>query len=578
MQRRTVIKGLAASAASLAIQPALARSLWRSPKAVDWSPLRARLGERLIKVESPLTRLRQARGAGAADFFARIQNPYLLGDDPGLTQTLGWIDAWTSQPSDYAVVAESAEDIAAAIDFARTQKVRLVVRGGGHSYFGNSNAANSLMVWTRRMDSLDLHDAFVPKGAPPGTASLPAISVGAGSMWGRVYRQAMVDNGRYVQGGGCLTVGVTGFTLGGGFGSFSKQFGTGAANLLEAEVVTADGVIRTVNEWNEPDLFFALKGGGGGSFGVVSRLTFRTHQLPETIGAVLMKVEARSDDAWRALVARLIDFYATALFNPNWGEQIRFEPGRSMSISMLFHGLDEAAARAVWQPMLGWLTDRRDNYLLEGEPTFLAVPGRRFWDPDFLRALPGIVQVDDRPGSPAGNIFWSGNKGEAGQVLHAYDSTWIPAHFLKAGEQSPLVDALISAAAQWPVTLHTNKGLAGGARDALERTRRTSMNPSVIDSFALLICAAEGPPAWPGIPGHEPDAEFGRKQAAGVARAMAPIHRLTPDSGAYMSETNYFTDNWKQAYWGEHYSRLAAAKRRYDPTGLFQGHHGVEAT
>jgi len=57
---------------------------------------------------------------------------------------------------------------------------------------------------------------------------------------------------------------------------------------------------------------------------------------------------------------------------------------------------------------------------------------------------------------------------------------------------------------------------------------------------------------------------------------MAPIRRLVPGAGTYMSESDYFQSDWKQAYWGEHYPRLAAAKRRYDPTGLFQVHHGVE--
>jgi hypothetical protein len=151
MQRRTVIQGLAASAATLAVQPSFASNLWRSTKSVDWSPLRTRLGDRLIKIDSPLTRIKQANGAGADAFFAKLQNPYLIGDEPGLTQTLGWADAWTSHPSEYGVAAESAEDVAAAIDLARTQRVRVVVRGGGHSYFGNSNAADSLLIWTRKM-------------------------------------------------------------------------------------------------------------------------------------------------------------------------------------------------------------------------------------------------------------------------------------------------------------------------------------------------------------------------------------------------------------------------------------------
>ena len=88
-----------------------------------------------------------------------------------------------------------------------------------------------------------------------------------------------------MQGGGCTTVGVAGLVQGGGFGSFSKGFGTAASGLLEAEVVTADGRVRIANACTNPDLFWALKGGGGGSFGVVTRLTLRTHELPAFFGA-----------------------------------------------------------------------------------------------------------------------------------------------------------------------------------------------------------------------------------------------------------------------------------------------------
>ena len=81
-----------------------------------------------------------------------------------------------------------------------------------------------------------------------------------------------------------LTVGVAGLIQSGGFGSFSKRYGMAAASLLEAEVVTADGEVRIANACTNPDLFWGLKGGGGGSLGVVTRLTLRTHELPPFFG------------------------------------------------------------------------------------------------------------------------------------------------------------------------------------------------------------------------------------------------------------------------------------------------------
>ena len=253
--------------------------------------------------------------------FKELKNPYYLGDEVGLTQSLGWIGAWTSRPSVYAVAAETTKDVVAAVNFARKNNLRLVVKGGGHSYQGTSNAADSLLIWTRRMNAVVLHDAFVGAGCDGRAEPQPAASIEAGAIWGHVYNEVTTKSGRYVQGGGCMTVGVAGIILGGGFGSFSKAYGTAAANLIEAEVVTADGEVRIANACSNPDLFWALKGGGGG-FGVVTRVTVRTHPLPEFFGAVFAAVKATSDDAYRRLIARIVEFYREALFNPHWGEQI----------------------------------------------------------------------------------------------------------------------------------------------------------------------------------------------------------------------------------------------------------------
>ncbi len=87
-------------------------------------------------------------------------------------------------------------------------------------------------------------------------------------------------------------------------------------------MVTADGAVRLANACTNPDLFWALKGGGGGSWGVVTRLTLRTHPLPEFFGYAEGTVRAGSDAAFRRLVARFVEFYASALFNPHWGEQV----------------------------------------------------------------------------------------------------------------------------------------------------------------------------------------------------------------------------------------------------------------
>ena len=206
-----------------------------------------------------------------------------------------------------------------SISRAKTH-LRLVVKGGGHSYQGTSNSADSLLIWTRAMNSIVLHDAFVAQGCAGKQAPQPAVTVGAGAIWMQVYDAVTTQAGRYVQGGGCTTVGVAGLIQSGGFGSFSKNYGLAAAGLLEAEIVTADGAVRIANACTNPDLFWALKGGGGGSFGVVTKLTLRTRELPEYFGGVFGTIKANSETAFRSLTAQIVSFYHEQLFNRHWGE------------------------------------------------------------------------------------------------------------------------------------------------------------------------------------------------------------------------------------------------------------------
>ena len=107
------------------------------PSEESWNKLGRAVGGRLIKVSSPLSACREAPDSPACDeVFKALRNPYYIGDHVGLTQTSGWVGAWTSRPSVYAVAAQKTEDVVAAVNFARENKLRLVVKGGGHSYQG----------------------------------------------------------------------------------------------------------------------------------------------------------------------------------------------------------------------------------------------------------------------------------------------------------------------------------------------------------------------------------------------------------------------------------------------------------
>jgi FAD/FMN-containing dehydrogenase len=544
------------------------------PSAEQWAQLNRAVGGRLIQPVSPFA----GCGAGQTDCSAAltgIKNPYWIGDQPALTQASGWVDAWTCMPSAYAVAAEGSADVVAAVNFARNHNLRLVVRGGGHGYQGASNAPDSLLIWTRRMNSATVHDDFVARGCSGKQSPQPAVTVGAGALWADAYEMVTTRAGRYVQGGGCRTVGVAGLVQGGGFGSWSKGFGTAAGGLIEAELITTDGVVRVVNECQYPDLFWAIKGGGGGTFGVVTRFTLRTHDLPEYLGAVATSIRADSDGAYRALIAEAMSFYAKNLFNAHWGEKFVFGRQNTLGINMLCQDLSPSQVENIWAPFFAWVRARKE-YSFGGELQVLVVPAQRFWDPAYMNAhLPGVALMDDRAGAPPYHAFWRDNRDESGQSLYAYQSAWLPATLLEPSRQPALVDAIFASSRQWGSEFHFNKGLAGASAKGIAAVRDTSTNPQVLDAFALAIIGANGPPDYPGMPGPGIDVARARNARAQVAKAMGELLKVAPSAGAYVNESDYFQADWQRAFWGTSYPKLLAIKRRYDPEGLFFVHHGV---
>jgi hypothetical protein len=151
----------------------------------------------------------------------------------------------------------------------------------------------------------------------------------------------------------------------------------------------------------------------------------------------------------------------------------------------------------------------------------------------------------------------------------------MPVSLLENDAQDRLADALFAASRHAWFELHFNKGLAGAPPEAIERAKDTATNPAVLTAFALAIVGNAQGPAYPGIPGHEPSVDDGRKAAARVHECMEQLRAIVPNPGAYVSESNYFEKGFQQAYWGSNYPRLAEIKKKYDPDGLFFVHNGV---
>jgi len=395
-------------------------------------------------------------------------------------------------------------------------------------------------------------------------------------MWMDVYDAVTTKAGRYVQGGGCATVGVAGLIQSGGFGSFSKRYGLAAAGLLQAEVVTADGTVHVVNRCRNPDLFWAIKGGGGGSFGVITKVTLRTHDLPDRFGGLNATIKADSDAAIARLINRFVNFYADALFNSHWGESVRIRPDNTLEISMACEGLDTAQATELWRPFFDWVSASPQDFTFAATPSIGSIPAQAWWDAQGRRKTdPDAVVFDDRPDSPPAHAWWAGDQDQVSAFLHGYESVWLPASLLDNAQRPRLADALLAANRHISVSLHFNKGLAGAPPEAISAAHDTAINPAALDAFALAIIATGGPPPDRGLPGQPPDMALARSNALKIDEATHELRRIAPVGGSYVSESNYFNRSWQNAFWGHNYARLRTVKEKYDPEGLFFVHHGV---
>jgi FAD/FMN-containing dehydrogenase len=401
------------------------------------------------------------------------------------------------------VRAADAHDVARAVDLARESGIELAVRGGGHSLAGFGTSHGGLVLDLAGLDAVDV-DA-------DGRSAWAGAGVGAGE-----YTVAAGRHGLATGFGDAPTVAVGGITLGGGIGFLVRKHGMTIDELLGAEVVTADGELREVDADSHPDLFWALRGGGG-NFGVVTRLRFRLREVDTVVGGMLML--PASVPVIEGLVATAeaapedLSVIANVMKAPPMPAIPAETHGKPVVMALMVHAGDPAAAEAAIAPIRA-----------------LATPIA-----DMVRPIryPEIYEGPEGPGPvlPAGtNLFVDG---------------------LRAGAAEAILESLEAATA--PMAVAQLRVLGG----AMARVRSDSTAFAHRDAAMLVTVAA--------MFGDAAERDEHEAWARGLAAAFADGPR--PAYVGFLGDEG--EAGTRRAYPPETLARLAAIKRRYDPDNLF---------
>lgn len=400
------------------------------------------------------------------------------------------------------VRAASVDDVRAAVRHAAAAGAPIVVRGGGHSAW--ASLPGGLALDLRDLDAV----------AVDGTR----VSVGGGATWGAV-AAALAEHGLAISSGDTASVGVGGLTLGGGIGWMTRAWGLAIDQLVGAQVVTAAGELVEASADAEPELFWALRGGGG-NFGVVTRFDFEAHRLPEVVHAVLT-VPADPRETLRVLRDLLHD--APRELTVTYMDVPAMDPSApaGASLTAVWAGSDPDAARAALAPLLAL-----DG--VDGD-----VEAIRYVD--VLAHMPGVEETGQvPPGFIGGNAL----------VRDLDDAT---------------IDGLIAFRRDYPGSVVFLRSLGGAYSDVPEEATAFSGRAA---GFFVMAGAFD-------IPQLVDDATR--------ARAAADWERIAaPGIGLY---GNFIADAKggliERMHAPETLARLRGLKRRWDPQNLFSRNHNI---
>jgi len=415
----------------------------------------------------------------------------------------------------------TVDDVRECVRFARAYGVRVALRSGGHSYGGWSTGPG-LVIDVGRMAAIDVQNG--------------RVVVGAGTRLIDVY-DAVAARGRGVPAGSCPTVGVTGLTLGGGVGVLSRAWGLTCDDLVGAQVVTADGQVRECDVSREPDLFWALRGGGGGSFGVVTSLILRTHLAGDLAIGFLSWPWARAAAVvagWQAWMSRAPD----ALWST-----LHLEAGADGG-SVAIHAVHTGSARDISAQLDGLVA-------VTGAPSYRESGTRTYRDVMLLEA--GCL------GRSASQCHLQGTTPDAqlGRDTFIAKSVIAPTA-LSSDATAALVQGVGS------VIGRSDMGGAAVLLDSLGGAvwRAAPSDTAFVHRNAFAIAQLYG--SW--------DADAPAAIAAATTAWLRQLHatvRPLVGPGAYVNYADPELPDWEDAYWGTNYPRLRQVKAKYDPDRVF---------
>ncbi|KAM6536221.1 hypothetical protein FALCPG4_002234 [Fusarium falciforme] len=434
----------------------------------------------------------------------------------------------------YSVDARNVAHIQLAVNFARSNNIRLVIKNTGHDFNGRSAGAGALSIWTHRFKTIE----FLEERKTSSYCG-PALKVGAGVVGAEIY-EAAEKYGVTAVGGEGLSVGYAGgYLAGGGHSPMSPLYGMGADQVLSIEVVTADGRFITANEEQNTDLFWALRGGGGSTYGVVTSYTVKVY--PKIKAAVMSfnfsSADTSYDTFWLAVRAywELIPTFNDAGNYEYWN--IWHTDPETLTFNMVpwfAPGMTLAELKALTKPLF----DKWDELGIKFEVT---ESEHDSYYPAWKAGFPREV-IGGAASKTAGRLFPREN------LVEKFDATF---------------EALKSVCDKGGQII--GFGITGGPGPYPDNAVNPAWRGSAMWAIAVIN--------WP----EDSSREFAAQESKKLTEDwMKPWREVSPGSGAYASEADVTEPNFHQSFYGtEKYERLLGIKDKVDPTGLFYAHEGV---